>query len=510
MRYNQRDFTRLANAYSDKNHRSLNMKPEFCNGFTAYWLYKMAINQSLEFYCEMELLQHWDIEQGQAPKIDVVLNHIIFLQMTTPSLIMGMPQTDIPRALNILLGQDREAKRFAAAEFQFSHVLYESELAQLLTEVVHKGKYIVIGPSYHAMGLFYDGRRYLFFDPDYAINDAFEFKNLAHVATYIMDNYSDGRKIEIGLDVFDLEEGPKAEYPSYPDLLAKLQCDDRRIESLRHMIHYHHNELFFAAIALTDLHCTTMDFLFDVAICQHNHAVIRELIAIGYQLNITDDAGNYPIFKAIDSGNSDTLSIIVEAGASLDVVDSFGSPPIHYAIEQDKNDAISTLLKAGANPLKTNDDGDDALRVAIRIGNCDSIDALFEHTDQEKYALDHYYQCRYSLLTLACHLRKDEVVRCLIKQGLDINARDLFLITPLQQCALDNAVECARVLLDHSADASMVTLHSLRYTAALIASLTEEIRVESKPNRSDSFFKEATPDNRDRPAEAVLSGRMRS
>ena len=75
------------------------------------------------------------------------------------------------------------------------------------------------------------------------------------------------------------------------------------------------------------------------------------LLQHGASLKISNDLGAEPVHLAAQTGNVDTIRVLVEMGAEVNtVVREFKMTPIHYAAEyQDRSDPISGLANLGVH-----------------------------------------------------------------------------------------------------------------------------------------------------------------
>lgn len=123
--------------------------------------------------------------------------------------------------------------------------------------------------------------------------------------------------------------------------------------------------------------------------------------------------------QAIQDNNLGEVKKLIERKA-VDVNESFadGQTPLMYAALSDREAIFEYLLKKGANPHATDNSGQTVLMMAV--GN-------------------------------------KKIVESLIKRGVDINARDEEGRTALRSAILAGKPEIVKLLLEHGADATIVT-----------------------------------------------------
>jgi ankyrin repeat protein len=106
--------------------------------------------------------------------------------------------------------------------------------------------------------------------------------------------------------------------------------------------------------------------LFDAALFGLGQ-VIKVLAARGASVDVKDNTGRTPIFRARDR---DTLRTLVELGADINAQDLNGETPLHvWAGANGSLGAVEALLQAGASSRVRSTRGETAEEVARRAGN---------------------------------------------------------------------------------------------------------------------------------------------
>jgi hypothetical protein len=126
------------------------------------------------------------------------------------------------------------------------------------------------------------------------------------------------------------------------------------------------------------------------AIRYGHYNLIRILLRVGVDPNISDGYGRTPLHLASKAGSADSIRILLDAGVEPNVQDNDEVTPLHFAVthlgsEQGALEAAKLLLEAGADPsLKTNK-GACAISVAVARGWDDMIE-LFRGRCPEQVA----------------------------------------------------------------------------------------------------------------------------
>lgn len=110
-------------------------------------------------------------------------------------------------------------------------------------------------------------------------------------------------------------------------------------------------------------------------------AFIRELIAIGADLNSDDGTGFPSLIAAMSADRTDrheVLRLLLRAGADADLRGINDGTPLHYAVARKDLESLRILLEFGADPsLRTRiDDCETPLELALRCGFAAGADLL--------------------------------------------------------------------------------------------------------------------------------------
>jgi ankyrin repeat protein len=103
-------------------------------------------------------------------------------------------------------------------------------------------------------------------------------------------------------------------------------------------------------------------------------SIIELLIWFGARVDATDSLGDTALMKAIATGKSQTVSLLLKYGANPNKV-NYGEFPLGVAISMNKPQIVSKLLLHGADPNKHNED-DSPLGLAISSKNPSIVSEL--------------------------------------------------------------------------------------------------------------------------------------
>lgn len=190
--------------------------------------------------------------------------------------------------------------------------------------------------------------------------------------------------------------------------------------------------------------------LLHTAVIDHNLNMVENLIDIGVDLNVEDNEGLTPLYKALKSVNNETAKMLVHAGAKYDGVSSTGNTMIHNAVIKGDLDVLQSLIKLGAQVDALNSDGVTPLYKAAETSNQAAIDALIIGNAD----IDFKSQHGRSLLQIAVHRGRLDVVKQLIQLGASLNTCEDNGATALYTAMLLNYPGIIRILLDKGANAS--------------------------------------------------------
>ena len=222
---------------------------------------------------------------------------------------------------------------------------------------------------------------------------------------------------------------------------------------------------------------------------------VSRFIKKGMDVNLSDDFGWTPLFRAAKKGHAEVVKLLLDAGAEVDKPTA-GIAPLWWAAESGHTDAAKVLLDHGANINAPGKEGATALYTAVNFGRKGVIELLLEkgadvNAREEKYnwcPLHTAVQTSYgpvgvdqeknrreivelllkfgadlaakessngwTPLHIACFLGRRNLAEILLDGGAEINIIDDKGMTPLLWAVSEDKLDCAELLLDRGADAN--------------------------------------------------------
>ncbi|KAG2778909.1 hypothetical protein PC129_g1411 [Phytophthora cactorum] len=158
------------------------------------------------------------------------------------------------------------------------------------------------------------------------------------------------------------------------------------------------------------------------AIIKNFRQVAMALIRSGkVQVNAATRDGSWtPLHLAVITEEMDVIKELLAAGAMLDAVNADGQTPLLQACLSGQLQIVRLLLNAGANPA---------------------------HQNKQAHSPLHY---------LSAFCRDRQLLRDIIANGADVNAKSMKLNTPMHFAAMNGNEVATQVLLEHGASASVI------------------------------------------------------
>jgi len=148
----------------------------------------------------------------------------------------------------------------------------------------------------------------------------------------------------------------------------------------------------------------------------------------GTSVNTTTLHGQTPLHQSTTLPNIDIISLLIKYGAFLNAQDDEGDTPLHWAVREGRIDIATILLNNGISVNVANDDNETALHLAASLGEEQFVELLVKNNA----LIDEKDVEACTSLHLACSLIENEkLVKFLVDQGANVNAKDCCGRTPL-------------------------------------------------------------------------------
>jgi|GEM_PF-3760482 len=170
-----------------------------------------------------------------------------------------------------------------------------------------------------------------------------------------------------------------------------------------------------------------------------------------FNVNVRAKNSVRPIFTSAFVGNTEICKLLIDLGADLLVKDSRKRTVLHYTILNGNIETLNLFLdkKEKLDLEAADEDGWKPTYMALTMGRTDMVDALLKAGARDDYSNGAV------LLRNAILNEKNEVIKALIKSGIDINKKEESSgFTPLHYAVIKNRKEAINLLLDAGADLS--------------------------------------------------------
>lgn len=168
--------------------------------------------------------------------------------------------------------------------------------------------------------------------------------------------------------------------------------------------------------------------------------------------------------------------LLLDRGACVDHVTPIGETPLTIASRMGAFDTVKLLLESGADANHTRHDGcpvvifafdKDIVEILLDFGADvnsahDGFSLLHNHYDKIETVkfligrgafVNPMIREEYNILNTVCFCGRADVLRCLLENGADQDAKDNDTSeTPMHECFAENVVECVEILVEYGAD----------------------------------------------------------
>ena len=206
--------------------------------------------------------------------------------------------------------------------------------------------------------------------------------------------------------------------------------------------------------------------LINLAASRGLHKMVNVLLENGAKIHDKEpDTENTPLHFAVENRHDNVVETLLKLGADVDTKNIHGYTPLMTAFSQNQIAIAKMLLKNNANLKEATDKlGTNPLHIAVKKGHLDLIALLIEHGAD--------IECRkkdgLTALLYAVGYKNIDALQILIDHGANVNTPAIVkdAITPLQKACADGSKNIVEMLLKNGVDIEAKNSHgktALRY-----------------------------------------------
>lgn len=374
-----------------------------CAGLSAYYLYSRLNKRKDLFFSQLAS----GLEKNPDPlKIDKLNNYVRWFQAPHRLLPVAM-QINFSENVNYIKSEE-EPTIFPASGITFP--FKEEEFVSAMQTLTTNSPLIILHILRHAMGLFVEGGKYYFFDPNFNCDEEIVFSNLHDLYAWLMlasvfYEFEELDKmpspcLSISMNFYHPFELKTAELPDSKKLITEFICDEPNA-LLREATK--NNPLFMACAA------NQPDVV--AVMLEHNAKELLELREA--KSNLT------PLMVSCENGSSECTELLLKAGAEVDAVQENKSSALDKAIRSQNLKTVKNLVEYKAD-IYLKADPYTPLYAATEYGTLDIFQCLFaRHKKLGKDA--NYLEDKKTLLYSALQNEKFDIALYLLENGADPN-----------------------------------------------------------------------------------------
>lgn len=210
------------------------------------------------------------------------------------------------------------------------------------------------------------------------------------------------------------------------------------------------------------------------AVSNGQMACLRALLKRKASVRIADNSGNTPLAYAAAYHKPSAIEVLHVAGARLDDVNVRGQSALYIAMSRRSLASAQVLLNRGARLSDKNTSANDMLALAIRTGDVPLIDVVIRRGGNVR---ELERQKGFSLVWLTPPTVNVDLLRLLVRHGMDVNFRGNDGRTPLMYAAQAGRSEIVKLMLELRADPNQ--RDRAGRTALMLATIAGHTRIVS-------------------------------
>ena len=217
--------------------------------------------------------------------------------------------------------------------------------------------------------------------------------------------------------------------------------------------------------------------------------IVRAFLDKDADVNATDNNGQAPLHVVADRGHLEVVKVLVNKGAEVNAMDKNNQTPLHLASNKGHLEVVKVLVEKGANVNFRGKNDRALLHILASRGDIEIVKILVENgvdvnaVDKDgqtplynaaqngydklvSFLLDHKAEanvkCRGSYpLHIAAYIGHLDVVKALVRNGVDVNVEDINGQTPLHRAAQKGHDKVVSFLLDQKDKRGRTLTHIL-------------------------------------------------
>ena len=184
-----------------------------------------------------------------------------------------------------------------------------------------------------------------------------------------------------------------------------------------------------------------------------SHIVVRDLLDMGAKADIQDEYGDTPLHEAAVKNHPDIVTMLLERTENktnlIDIQNKEGQTALHAACVKGSHEVVEILLNSGADPTILDREGDSVLYYGVRSKSIKIVNTLLiDHIKHKRDVRRKFKTCK-TVLHYASKYGLEDVVRELLKNGMDVDAVDDDGNTALYYAVKNNHPKVAQLCMDN-------------------------------------------------------------